>query len=180
MPVTNLVRIMRKVLPPQAKVAEQAKETMQVCVSEFIGFITSEANERCQKEHRRIVTAEDILWAMDTLGFDNYVGPLVSFLKRYRQSEVPNLGGRGRVPLPQVVGTYPIISSSSSPSPSPSPSLLSPQYMMACYGPNFPPSQNWCQGMFDSSGMCEFYDDASGGSGNVVSDFDPLNIHKRA
>ena len=35
-------RIMKKALPANAKVAKDAKETVQECVSEFISFITSE------------------------------------------------------------------------------------------------------------------------------------------
>ena len=33
---------MRKALPSNAKIAKDAKETVQECVSEFISFITSE------------------------------------------------------------------------------------------------------------------------------------------
>ena len=33
---------MKKALPVNAKIAKDAKETVQECVSEFIGFITSE------------------------------------------------------------------------------------------------------------------------------------------
>lgn len=42
LPVANIGRIMKKALPGNAKVAKDAKEQMQVCVSEFISFITSE------------------------------------------------------------------------------------------------------------------------------------------
>ncbi len=35
---------MRKALPSNAKIAKDAKETVQECVSEFISFITSEGN----------------------------------------------------------------------------------------------------------------------------------------
>ncbi|KAK7385051.1 hypothetical protein VNO78_30758 [Psophocarpus tetragonolobus] len=83
----NLVKIMRKVLPPQAKLTEETKQTMQVCVSEFISFVTCEANELCRKERRKIVTAEDIICAMDSLGFDDYVEPLILFLERYRDKK---------------------------------------------------------------------------------------------
>lgn len=39
----NLVaRIMKLALPENAKIAKEAKECMQECVSEFISFITSE------------------------------------------------------------------------------------------------------------------------------------------
>ncbi|CAN1334136.1 Nuclear transcription factor Y subunit B-9 [Linum perenne] len=86
---------MRRILPPNAKISDDAKETIQECVSEYISFVTGEANERCQREHRKTVTADDLLWAMGKLGFDNYVDPLSSFLTRYRESEGDRASYRG-------------------------------------------------------------------------------------
>ena len=37
-----VARIMKGALPDNAKIAKEAKECMQECVSEFISFITSE------------------------------------------------------------------------------------------------------------------------------------------
>ncbi len=42
LPIANISRIMKKGLPNNAKIAKDAKETVQECVSEFISFITSE------------------------------------------------------------------------------------------------------------------------------------------
>ncbi|XP_041028717.1 nuclear transcription factor Y subunit B-6 isoform X2 [Juglans microcarpa x Juglans regia] len=91
MPIANVIRIMRKILPPHAKISDDAKETIQECVSEYISFITGEANERCQREQRKTITAEDVLWAMSKLGFDDYIEPLTVYLHRYREME----GDRG-------------------------------------------------------------------------------------
>ncbi|XP_062014131.1 nuclear transcription factor Y subunit B-9-like [Rosa rugosa] len=87
MPIANVIRIMRRILPPHAKISDDAKETVQECVSEYISFITGEANERCQREQRKTVAAEDVLWAMGKLGFDNYIEPLSLFLSKYREAE---------------------------------------------------------------------------------------------
>ncbi|KAK8506463.1 hypothetical protein V6N13_016341 [Hibiscus sabdariffa] len=87
MPIANVIRIMRRALPPHAKISDESKETIQECVSEFISFITGEANERCQHEQRKTITAEDVLWAMGKLGFDNYIEPLTIFLNRFREAE---------------------------------------------------------------------------------------------
>lgn len=38
----SVARIMKNALPDNAKIAKEAKECMQECVSEFISFITSE------------------------------------------------------------------------------------------------------------------------------------------
>ncbi|CAI9116031.1 OLC1v1017075C1 [Oldenlandia corymbosa var. corymbosa] len=85
LPIANVVRIMRKILPRHAKISDDAKDTVQECVSEFISFVTGEANDRCQREHRKTITAEDVLWAMSKLGFDDYIEPLTLYLQRHRE-----------------------------------------------------------------------------------------------
>ncbi|KAH7840954.1 hypothetical protein Vadar_023821 [Vaccinium darrowii] len=52
------------------------------CVSEFISFVTSEASDKCQKEKRKTINGDDLLWAMATLGFEDYIDPLKSYLTR--------------------------------------------------------------------------------------------------
>ena len=101
LPIANIARIMKKSLPPNAKIAKEAKETVQECVSEFISFITSEgfhskfiylrdshrtyiASDKCQTEKRKTINGDDLLWAMSTLGFDKYVDPLKVYLSKYR------------------------------------------------------------------------------------------------
>lgn len=67
------------------QIAKDARECVQECVSEFISFITSEASDRCHAEKRKTINGEDILYAMTTLGFDNYVEPLKLYLQKYRE-----------------------------------------------------------------------------------------------
>lgn len=42
LPIANVARIMKRALPENAKIAKDAKECVQDCVSEFIAFLTSE------------------------------------------------------------------------------------------------------------------------------------------
>ena len=103
LPRVSPSRIMKRALPGNAKIAKDAKETVQECVSEFISFITSEcvarrgavqgwaqrglrleapsrrprrASDKCQREKRKTINGDDLLWAMTTLGFEAYVEPL--------------------------------------------------------------------------------------------------------
>ncbi|XP_060184653.1 nuclear transcription factor Y subunit B-6 [Lycium barbarum] len=99
MPIANVIRIMRRILPPHAKISDDSKETIQECVSEFISFITGEANDRCQREQRKTITAEDILWAMSKLGFDDYIEPLTLYLHRYREFDGGERGSLRGEPL---------------------------------------------------------------------------------
>ncbi|RSL80528.1 hypothetical protein CEP51_006499 [Fusarium floridanum] len=95
LPIANVARIMKNALPENAKIAKEAKECMQECVSEFISFITSEASEKCQQEKRKTVNGEDILFAMTSLGFENYAEALKVYLSKYREQQ--NQSNRDRV-----------------------------------------------------------------------------------
>ncbi|KAI0259723.1 histone-fold-containing protein [Gloeopeniophorella convolvens] len=85
LPIANVSRIMKNAVPPTAKIAKDAKECVQECVSEFISFITSEAAEKCQLEKRKTIGGEDILYAMVSLGFENYAETLKIHLAKLRQ-----------------------------------------------------------------------------------------------
>ncbi|KAK9773493.1 putative Transcription factor CBF/NF-Y/archaeal histone domain-containing protein [Seiridium cardinale] len=87
-----VARIMKLALPENAKIAKEAKECMQECVSEFISFITSEASEKCHQEKRKTVNGEDILFAMTSLGFENYAEALKIYLSKYREQSQSNRG----------------------------------------------------------------------------------------
>ncbi|CAD0113054.1 unnamed protein product, partial [Aureobasidium uvarum] len=101
LPIANVARIMKGALPDNAKIAKEAKECMQECVSEFISFITSEASEKCQQEKRKTVNGEDILFAMTSLGFENYAEALKIYLARYRETLV----ARGEHQRPMTGGS---------------------------------------------------------------------------
>ncbi|KAF5953834.1 hypothetical protein HYC85_006690 [Camellia sinensis] len=95
LPIANISRIMKKALPANGKVAKDAKETVQECVSEFISFVTSEASDKCQREKRKTINGDDLLWAMATLGFEDYIDPLKKYLTRYREGDTKGSGKGG-------------------------------------------------------------------------------------
>ena len=99
--IKNVTEIMKAALPKNAKVAKDAKECMQECASEFISFITSEANDICTEERLATIDGEDIIQAMINLGFDNYAKALQIYLARYRQ----NLEDQDESQPPDAVGS---------------------------------------------------------------------------
>ncbi|EYU21005.1 hypothetical protein MIMGU_mgv1a023430mg, partial [Erythranthe guttata] len=90
LPIANVGRMMKKILPPSAKVSREAKERMQQCASEFICFVTGEASDRCHKENRKTVNGDDICWALSSLGFDNYSEAMLRYLQNFRGFEREN------------------------------------------------------------------------------------------
>lgn len=104
LPIANVGRIMKKVIPGNGKISKDAKETVQECVSEFISFVTGEASEKCQREKRKTINGDDVLWAIMTLGFEDYVNPLKIYLAKYREVE----GEKLNVPKQQRVEQQPL------------------------------------------------------------------------
>ena len=48
-------------------------------------FGRSTAADRCRNERRKTLNGEDLLWAMQSLGFDSYYDPMRLYLQRYRE-----------------------------------------------------------------------------------------------
>ncbi|XP_030442582.1 nuclear transcription factor Y subunit B-4-like [Syzygium oleosum] len=87
LPIANVGRIMKQILPPSAKISKEAKQTIQECATEFINFVTGEALDRCHKENRKTVNGDDICWALSNLGFDNYAEAMARYLHKHREYE---------------------------------------------------------------------------------------------
>lgn len=85
-PLANVARIMKEMIPDSAKISKDAKHCMQEIASEFISFVTSEASDRCALERRKTVTAEDILASLEALGFDNYATLLNVYFQKLKRS----------------------------------------------------------------------------------------------
>ncbi|KAJ3676177.1 hypothetical protein LUZ60_003589 [Juncus effusus] len=87
LPIANVGKIMKLSLPSHAKISKSAKEIMQECASEFIGFVTGEAADKCHKEKRKTINGEDICNALEVLGLDNYAEAMKRYLQRYRECQ---------------------------------------------------------------------------------------------
>lgn len=57
---------------PNIRVANESRELIMNCCTEFIHLISSEANEICKKHNKKTINAEHILIALDQLGFPDY------------------------------------------------------------------------------------------------------------
>lgn len=86
---------------PSIRVANESRELILNCCTEFIHLISSEANEVCNMRNKKTINAEHVLEALDRLGFKDYKQDAEAVLndckavaaKRRRQStRLENLG----------------------------------------------------------------------------------------
>nr|CAG4641392.1 EOG090X0LUS [Eulimnadia texana] len=92
---------MIKEIVPSVRVANEARELILNCCTEFIHLLASEANEICTQQQKKTINAEHILSAMDRLGFTDYRTDAEAVLKdckavaakrRRKSTRLENLG----------------------------------------------------------------------------------------
>ena len=66
----------------QIRISNGARELVQVALTEFICFITSDIIEDVREQQRVAIKDQDILESMDKLGFDHYIPCLEALVKR--------------------------------------------------------------------------------------------------
>ncbi|XP_078603944.1 protein Dr1-like [Branchiostoma floridae x Branchiostoma japonicum] len=90
-----------KELVPNIRVANDSRELILNCCTEFIHLVASEANEICTKEGKKTISPEHILAALESLGFGSYTEDVRSVLeecktvaakKRRASTRLENLG----------------------------------------------------------------------------------------
>ena len=84
LPIANISKIMKKPIPPSAKVSKDAKEVMQKAGSEFIAIVTCVAKEICEKENRKTIVGEDLIRALDELGMPHYAELTKKYFMKYK------------------------------------------------------------------------------------------------
>ncbi|XP_002736906.1 protein Dr1-like [Saccoglossus kowalevskii] len=90
-----------KELLPNTRVANDARELVLNCCTEFIHLISSEANEICNNQMKKTISPEHILAALESLGYGSYLDEVKSVLeecktvaakKRKGSTRLENLG----------------------------------------------------------------------------------------
>lgn len=57
---------------PNIRVANESRELIMNCCTEFIHLISSEANEICKQNNKKTINADHVLIALEQLGFPDY------------------------------------------------------------------------------------------------------------
>jgi len=86
-PLANVARIMATELPEDAKIARSAKVMMQEIVTEFLCFITSEANDISLTKGHKAVTQDDVVQAFENLDLGVFSPVLATAARFFAKQE---------------------------------------------------------------------------------------------
>ncbi|XP_065221843.1 protein Dr1-like [Planococcus citri] len=97
LPRASLNKLIKEVLP-DLRVANEVRDLLLQCCSEFIHLISSEANEICKSQQKKTMSTEHVLLALEKMGFGEFKEDVEEIAKtckekRRRQStRLENLG----------------------------------------------------------------------------------------
>ena len=87
LPSSLILKIVSEVLAEDILIDPSVRDYLQTCVGRFILHLTAEACTKCEREGRKAISGDDILWSVDRLGFKEYEAPLRTFLRKHRAIE---------------------------------------------------------------------------------------------
>lgn len=73
------------------EVSDGALNDIMKHAHEFITFVTSEANDKCQREQRKTITGDDIVSSLESLGFENYYQLLSIYSQKLKETKLEKL-----------------------------------------------------------------------------------------
>lgn len=73
--------------------------------SHDLAALAPRASDKCQREKRKTINGDDLLWAMSTLGFEEYVEPLKAYLAKFREVRAAGSSVAGRLYVAQRPGS---------------------------------------------------------------------------
>lgn len=80
----SAVNKMVKELLPHLRVANNSRELILNCCTEFILLLSSQSNEICEKRQKKTILPEHVIEALQELGFGSYVTDVEDVLSNFK------------------------------------------------------------------------------------------------
>jgi len=81
-------------LPSDLVFAKESRDLLIDCCVEFIHLVSSEANEICEKETKKTISADHVVKALIELGFEDYVQEIQEITVEHKEQQKVNHPGR--------------------------------------------------------------------------------------
>jgi len=87
LPKITINKIIKESLPDEVKCTADSQQLILQCCMEFLQLVSSEANEICSRQNKKVIVPEHILVALRKLGFDKYIPDLKQVHEEHKRQE---------------------------------------------------------------------------------------------
>uniref|UniRef100_A0A7S0DPR1 Transcription factor CBF/NF-Y/archaeal histone domain-containing protein n=1 Tax=Amorphochlora amoebiformis TaxID=1561963 RepID=A0A7S0DPR1_9EUKA len=84
MPLATITKIIKNALPSNTQVAKDVKGLFSKAAGIFILYLSTHANEICQKRQKNTISAQDVLAAVKEIEMEDFLPSLEKYLEDYR------------------------------------------------------------------------------------------------
>eukprot|EP01027_Heterolobosea_sp_BB2_P010219 GEZU01015020.1.p1 GENE.GEZU01015020.1~~GEZU01015020.1.p1 ORF type:complete len:285 (-),score=75.03 GEZU01015020.1:69-923(-) len=86
LPKATISKIIREILKNEGDIrcANETRDLIVECCVEFVQMMSSQANEICEKENKKTISAEHIIKALQQLGFHDYVNEVTEVYDHHK------------------------------------------------------------------------------------------------
>ena len=85
--VATVQKLISELLPSDLTFAKESRDLLIECCVEFIHLVSSEANEICERETKKTISAEHVVKALVGLGFEDYVHEIQEIAVEHKEQQ---------------------------------------------------------------------------------------------
>jgi len=87
LPKITINKIIKESLPDEVKCTADSQQLILQCCMEFLQLVSSEANDICSRQNKKVIVPDHILMALRKLGFDKYIPDLKQVHEEHKRQE---------------------------------------------------------------------------------------------
>ena len=85
--LATVQKLISELLPSDLTFAKESRDLLIDCCVEFIHLVSSEANEICERETKKTISAEHVVKALTELGFEDYVHEIQEIAVEHKEQQ---------------------------------------------------------------------------------------------
>jgi len=87
LPKATVQKLISELLPSDLTFAKESRDLLIDCCVEFIHLVSSEANEICERETKKTISADHVVKALVELGFEDYVQEIQDIAVEHKEQQ---------------------------------------------------------------------------------------------
>jgi histone H3/H4 len=85
--LATVQKLISELLPSELTFAKESRDLLIDCCVEFIHLVSSEANEICERETKKTISADHVVKALVELGFEDYVQEIQEIAVEHKEQQ---------------------------------------------------------------------------------------------
>lgn len=85
--VATVQKIVSEIIPSDLVFSRDARDALIECCVEFIGLISTQANDIAENETKKTIASEHVIKALQELGFSDYIEPVREVIQEHKESQ---------------------------------------------------------------------------------------------